>query len=116
MKLIKIAIISMIIFLGYSNLVAVHNDASENKIHADKEIPPYAKWGRLAMKETKASYPNAAIIDYMHIGRDVQEKSSVEKFKLWLKEDNKEFGVYVNITFDTKTEKLIDIQFKETKK
>ncbi|WP_099159123.1 YqzG/YhdC family protein [Virgibacillus ndiopensis] len=110
-KLITIVVLSMIFFLGYSNLNVVHTKDLEKNIYAKKEIPPYAKWGRLAMKETKARYPNADIVDYLHVGRDVRGKSSIEKFKLWLKEGNKEFGVYVNVEFDNQTEEILKVSF-----
>ena len=32
-------------------------------------VPPYAKWGKLAVEKTKEQYPKAEIIDYLHIGR-----------------------------------------------
>ena len=86
---------------------------SEMKIAQNRE-PAYAKWGRLAMQETKKKYPNANIIDYQHLGRAKNPKTSVEKFKLWLKDDHKEFGVIVTIVFDTKTQKLKEISFQET--
>ncbi|SCC09026.1 Protein of unknown function [[Bacillus] enclensis] len=76
-------------------------------------IPSYAKWGRLAMKKTKERYPQAQIIDYLHIGREDSGGISTEKFKLWLKGKDKEFGVLVNIRFDTKTEQLKQISFSE---
>lgn len=66
------------------------------------------------MKETKERYPNADIIDYQHIGRDTGTSTSTEKFKLWLKEDTREFGLLINITFDKQTEEIIDITFGET--
>ncbi|SDQ10927.1 Protein of unknown function [Virgibacillus subterraneus] len=81
---------------------------------AEKDIPSYAKWGRMAMKETQAKYPNADIIDYLHRGRETKEGSTIEKFKLWLKENDKEFGVFINIEFNTETEKVIDITFRES--
>jgi hypothetical protein len=83
-------------------------------VNAERETPPYAKWSSLAMKKTKEKYPNAQIVDYLHIGRDKGTNSSTEKFKLWLKENSKEFGVYVNIEFDTETERVLNITFKET--
>ena len=36
--------------------------------YAQPEIPAYAKWGRLAVKEVESKYPNARIIDYFHEG------------------------------------------------
>lgn len=80
-----------------------------------KPIPEYAKWGRMAMEKVKEKYPNADIIDYLHMGREVGEKTSTEKFKLWLRnKDKTEFGVYVSITFDNQTEKVINIHYEET--
>jgi hypothetical protein len=81
-----------------------------------KPIPSYAKWGRLAMKKTHEKYPNAQIIDYLHIGKITGAQTSTERFKLWLKEGQKEFGVYINIEFDNKSENVVKITFKETTK
>ena len=82
--------------------------------HAQQEIPAYAKWGQLAMQETQSKYPHATIIDYLHEGRELKENSTIEKFKLWLKEDGHEFGVFVRIEFATNTGKVIAITFQET--
>lgn len=80
-----------------------------------QEVPPaYAKWGQLAVKETQAKYPNANIIDYLHEGSESVKDSTIEKFKLWLKEGEKEFGVFVRIEYTTETEKVIHIEFRET--
>lgn len=83
-------------------------------IYADEGGPSYAKWGQVAMIETKKKYPNADIIDYLHIGRETGTKTSKEKFKLWLREDNKEFGVFIDITFNNETEDMTNITFQET--
>ncbi|MGE6488609.1 YqzG/YhdC family protein [Paenisporosarcina sp. NPDC076898] len=82
--------------------------------HAEGEIPAYAKWGQLAVLETKSKYPDADIIDYLHEGRETKEDSTIEKFKLWLKDGNKEFGVFVRIEFKTDTEEVVNIEFQET--
>lgn len=79
-----------------------------------KPIPPYAKWSIMALKKTEEKYPNAKIIDYLHIGRIRGSRTSTERFKFWLKDNQKEFGVYVNIEFNTETENVINITFKET--
>lgn len=79
-----------------------------------KPQPAYAKWGRLAMKEAKARYPKADIIDYLHVGRIQGAKTTTETFKLWLKQGNKEFGVIIKIEFDTATEKVKRISYQET--
>ncbi|MCM3600028.1 YqzG/YhdC family protein [Robertmurraya korlensis] len=88
---------------------------TSQETHAEQQQgPPYAKWGQIAMKKTKEKYPQANIIDYLHIGREKGTKYSTEKFKLWLKTDSKEFGVFVDITFDNKTEQIKDIKYRET--
>ena len=80
------------------------------------EIPAYAKWGTLAIKETQSKYPKATIIDYLHEGSESKGDSTIEKFKLWLKVDDNEFGVFVRIEYTTETEEVIAIEFEETSK
>lgn len=80
---------------------------------AQQEIPAYAKWGQLAMKETQSKYPNASIIDYLHEGSKSKENSTIEKFRLWLRDSDKEFGVSVKIEYTTETDELINIQIQE---
>lgn len=78
------------------------------------ETPPYAKWGRMAVQVTQKRYPKAAIIDYLHVGREnLQTDRARETFRLWLRQDRREFGVTVIITFDPRTEKVISIQFRD---
>lgn len=78
--------------------------------------PEYAKWGKLALEHTKSKYPNASIIDYLHIGRETNSKTTTESFKFWLKEGDHEFGLYLHITFSTKTEEIIEVKEQETNK
>ena len=82
--------------------------------YAQEEIPAYAKWGKLAIKEAQSKYPNAKIIDYLHEGSESQKDLTIEKFKLWLKEGDNEFGVFVRIKYRTKTEQVVTIEFQET--
>lgn len=90
---------------------------SSNTAYAQqKPVPPYAKWGIMAMERTHEKYPKAQIIDYLHVGRVTGPKTSTEKFKLWLRENKKEFGVFIDIEFDNVTQKVIRINFKETPK
>lgn len=89
-------------------------NTNENFVHAEKDIPSYAKWGKLAMEKTKEKYPNAQIIDYLHEGRQQKDHTMIEKFKLWLRGSNREFGVFVNIEFDPKIEEVLHITFLET--
>ena len=75
--------------------------------------PAYAKWGKVAMEKTKEKYPQASIVDYLHVERIPGPKTTTERFKLWLKEKNKEFGVFVNIEFETDTERIVNVTYKE---
>lgn len=86
------------------------------ELPVNEETPSYAKWGKLAMIKTKEKYPQADILDYLHRGREVKETYSIEKFKLWLRKDKREFGVFIDLKFDPETEKLIDVTFTETSK
>lgn len=83
--------------------------------NAQQETPPaYAKWGQMAIKEVKAKYPSAKIIDYLHEGKEVHGASTIEKFKLWLKQPDKEFGVYVRISYQSATQKVEKIELQES--
>ncbi|MGJ7921098.1 YqzG/YhdC family protein [Neobacillus sp. LXY-4] len=81
-----------------------------------KPVPAYAKWGQLAVKKAKEKYPNAAVVDYLHVGRNEKNEFTTETFKLWLRENNREFGLFITIEFETKTEKIRNIFYKETTK
>ncbi|MGE8079993.1 DUF3889 domain-containing protein [Peribacillus loiseleuriae] len=79
-----------------------------------KSIPSYAKWGVFVTKKTQEKYPNAQIIDYLHIGRISGPQSSIERFKLRLRDNRREFGVFINIEYNNETERVIKISYKET--
>jgi hypothetical protein len=93
-----------------------HAAADVEAAQPAKPVPAYAKWSRLAIKEAKARYPSAQIKDFLYLGRSQQEDKTTERFKLWVQNQNKEFGLFVTIVFDTKTEKVDSISFKETPK
>ncbi|MBU8878337.1 YqzG/YhdC family protein [Bacillus sp. FJAT-29790] len=81
--------------------------------YADPAELSYAKWGQLAMKTAKEKYPTAAIVDYLHIGRENKNHTSIEKFKLLLKENEKEFALYITIEFNPKNDAIIQINIKK---
>ena len=82
--------------------------------HTQEEIPAYAKWGRFAVKEVQSKYPDATVIDYLHEGSETKGDTTIEKFKLWLKDSDKEFGVFVHIAYTTETEEIVNVEFRET--
>lgn len=82
------------------------------RLHAAQ--PDYAKWGLIAMQQTSAKY-HSSIIDYEHIGRsNVRAGVAEEKFKLWLRDNEREFGVIVTIQFYTANDQIITITYEET--
>ena len=103
-------------FLILGIFITIHSTPTyiQTSAHAQQVIPAYAKWGKLAIKETKSKYPNAAIIDYLHEGNESKGDTTIEKFKLWLKDGDNEFGVFIRIEYTTKTEKVINIKLLET--
>lgn len=77
--------------------------------------PAYAKWGRIAMQQTIKTYPNAEIVDYLHVGRiEKTPTTSEETFKLLLQEGNRRWALLVHIEFERKTEQIVRIRFEET--
>ncbi|WP_430786758.1 DUF3889 domain-containing protein [Virgibacillus flavescens] len=103
---------TVIIIMSFATL-----DLSDNQVIQAREespdAPSYAKWGRVVMQKTKEKYPDAKIVDYLHVGKKEGNNTTTEKFKLWLKEENNEFGVYIDVKFATDTEQIMNISFKE---
>lgn len=87
-----------------------------NKQDQQVEIPSYAKWSKIAIKETQKKYSDAKVIDYLHEGSETKGDQTIEIFKLWLRGPTKEFGVFVRVKYVTKTEELVTIEFQETSK
>lgn len=97
----------------YASTAHVHD---MTPVQQHQQEPSYAKWGVLAVKEIKQKYPTGSLVDYLHIGSETQGETTIEKFKLWLKDDHHEFGVFVTITYQTKTGDLLNIHLQETNK
>lgn len=105
------------IFIGFSICIAVNLTIPHCAVlitQAQQETPTYAKWGKLAIKETKSNYPHANIIDYLYVSTEHNAHSTLVKFKLWLRENDKEFGVMIGIEYTNETEQVIKIELKET--
>ena len=105
---------TIIIVLGVCMTVNSLSTYTPAISYTQQETPAYAKWGKLAMTETIEKYPKANIIDYLYEGTEYKEKSTIVKFKLWLREDDNEFGVLVRIEYMNETEKVVKIDFQET--
>ncbi|NYE05913.1 hypothetical protein F4694_002688 [Bacillus niacini] len=107
----KLLVCLMILFGCNSAYLPPFDDAAYAE---QKPTPPYAKWSKVAMDKTKEKYPNAQIVDYLYVGRKNGDRTTTEKFKLWLKENQKEFGVYVDIEFTKETEQVVNVTYTET--
>ncbi|WP_421662127.1 DUF3889 domain-containing protein [Lysinibacillus telephonicus] len=112
----KIAV-SIMLILSTIVIGKIFTVPADGEASAEEIAPAYAKWGRLAMQKIMEKYPRADVIDYLHIGREAGTVTSIEKFKFWLKtKDNREFGVFVDITFNNQTEEVVDIKYTVTDK
>lgn len=106
----KKLLICLVLFLGFNSSYHLDHTAFAQQ----KPIPSYAKWSKIAMERTKAKYPNAQIVDYLYVGRKKGTPTSTEKFKFWLKENQKEYGVYVDVEFNNDTEQVVNVTYQET--
>jgi Protein of unknown function (DUF3889) len=106
-SLIATCLCFLFVFVPFLN-----SPISINTVNAEKTIPSHAKWGKIAMEKANERYPSARIYDYLHVKREQRGDYSVETFKLWLNENNNKFEVIVNISFDTKTEKISNISLQ----
>lgn len=104
--MIKIAIAIGLFIVSYSPRAPIAEVVQE-------DAPAYAKWSRLAIKQTHTEYPKASIIDYLYMGSAANNGSTVATFRLWLREGKREYGVVVRVTYVTETEKLESVKFHE---
>ncbi|KON88421.1 hypothetical protein AF332_17470 [Sporosarcina globispora] len=104
--------VSLMVIIFLSEYIP--NQAFTGEAYAERPEPAYAKWGRLAMETAKEKYPKAKILDYLHIGREKKQTTNIEKFKLWIEDGGKEFGLYIDIEFDSKTERVIRINTRKS--
>lgn len=97
-----------------SLLAGTVGPAPEADAYAGQQPPAYAKWGRIAIERTAERY-RMPIVDYLHVGRrQLSPGIAEEKFKLWLKDASREFGVFVTIRFETASERIQAVEFEET--
>lgn len=79
--------------------------------------PSYAKWGKIAVENTKLKYSNYDIVDYLYVGKEnISKEIAKETFKLWLRNKTDEFGIIVEITFQKNSNKIIQITYRKTYK
>jgi hypothetical protein len=90
---------------------ARHKPPHSNCAPYAKPEPPYAKWGKRAVQYAHVCYPNAAVVDYLHIGRRrIGENQAEEVFRLWLREGKREWGILVRVQFQVSPERFLSIR------
>ncbi|MCL6593648.1 MAG: YqzG/YhdC family protein [Alicyclobacillus sp.] len=78
-----------------------------------KPVPAYAKWGRVAVAAAKKRYPGASVIDYQHLGGETRPGgTAVERFKLWMRQGSKEWGLWVDVVFQPRTQQVVAIHMR----
>ncbi|SHE09714.1 Uncharacterised protein [Chlamydia abortus] len=81
--------------------------------NAERNVPEYAKWGNLAMRE--ASKKGYQILDYKYVGKQKINPTVTEQiFKFWVKKAGKPMGLYVSLRYETATERVLNIDYRET--
>lgn len=72
----------------------------------------YAKWGRMALEETKKKYPNSEVSDYEYDTRRVAPDGTItDFFDFTVLQDGKKRLIKVGVMHTN--EKLIDMKFEE---
>ncbi|ANE48938.1 hypothetical protein SY83_14620 [Paenibacillus swuensis] len=93
-----------------ANVAPIHTNAVQG------QPPAYAKWGLIAVKETQKAYKNAPITDYLFIGQTKLSASRVqERFKLIVRKQTGLIGVFVTITHEVPSDRIISVELSETK-
>jgi hypothetical protein len=101
-RLKGMAVLLIALSIGFAGFIAGGSPAGAE--------PEYAKWGRLAMQTADEKF-DADIVDYKYLGRsEMRQGEAVETFRLWLKRPDREFGVLVRITVDTRTDQAKKVE------
>jgi hypothetical protein len=105
-------------FFGFFGTPAtVHAQPAFAHAHArvSERVQPYTKWGRYALAQAQRRYPHTFIVDYLHVGRTTYSPTyAKETFKFWIKDGKREFGVFVKVYFDPKTDHVSQVLYCET--
>lgn len=106
--MLQLAIAIGLFFATYSS-----HQAPVEIIETAAESPAYAKWSRLAIQQTIENYPKASIMDYLYMGSITKDEVTEATFRLWLREDTREFGIIVRVRYLTQTEQVESVQVQE---
>jgi hypothetical protein len=103
--------------MNESQQIGYYQDQNRNtRINTSTSIEEkdYAKWGKLAIEETKQKYPDSRVSDYQYDTRMINPDGTiVDYFDFTVYQDNSKRLVKVGVAH-TEDDKLIDIKFEET--
>ncbi|WP_196305221.1 DUF3889 domain-containing protein [Metabacillus sediminilitoris] len=74
----------------------------------------YEKWSKIAISSVKEKYPDAELVDYRYVKREVvNEEESKDIFHVKVKQKNQVFIANVDVVFNPKTAKLITVNIEK---
>lgn len=75
--------------------------------------PEYARWTVQALEAVKAKYKEAAIKDFLYAGCQPRSRTVTDYvYKYWLAEEGREFGVYVTLSIDPPSGRVIQAKVR----
>jgi hypothetical protein len=99
----------MFIYFGYTYVLPIEKVSAESEQLKENE-----KWGQLAIKEVQKKYEGVLIKEYQYVWHEEKKDGTgIKRFKFLLRHLGKEFGVYVTISYDVKSEEVKEIQLME---
>jgi Protein of unknown function (DUF3889) len=89
-----------------------YNDQTPTNMDTTLKEKDYAKWGKMALKETKDKYPNSRVSDYQYDTREVSPDGTItDYFDFTIYQDNTKRLVKVGVMHTE--DKLMDMRFEE---
>lgn len=108
-KIIVLLFIAMLLGFHYTYVLSLEKVSAESGQLKEDE-----KWGQLAIEEVQKKYEGVLIKEYKYIWHEEKKDGTgIKRFKFLLRHFGKEFGVYVTISYDVKSEEVKNIQIME---
>ena len=83
-------------------------------VQAQQKSRPTQNGERSPLKKPKQNTLTQILLTTCMKVVKLEGNSTIEKFKLWLRDGEKEFGVFVRIEYTTQTEAVVNIDLQET--
>jgi Protein of unknown function (DUF3889) len=89
-----------------------YNDQTPAKIDISRSEVDYARWGKMALIETKRKYPNSRVSDYQYDTRSVSPDGTItDYFDFTVYQDSTKRLIKVGVMHTN--DKLMDLNFEE---